>query len=238
MIEITEFSNYSDDNSNIIIWGGRSCKNSFVRFYGKNCRVVFGEGCRVEGARINFHCDNGTMIVGKNSEIKGGMKIGLNSSIIIGDNLTITRNPLISTAEGSSVKIGNDCMFAADNQILSDDQHPIFYMNGKRANPSRSIEIEDRVWLSTRAAVLSGSRIGSGSVIGFSSVAKGDYPRNAVVAGVPGKVVKEGVFWERHNINNNPPFYFPEPISVISEPERSGAQRRISRFLAYFRKIL
>ena len=53
--------------------------------------------------------------------------------------------------------------------------------------------IEDECLIGINATVLNGARIGSGSVIGASALvtAGADIPKNSLVLGVPGKVIKQ-----------------------------------------------
>ncbi len=53
--------------------------------------------------------------------------------------------------------------------------------------------IEDECLIGINATVLNGARIGSGSVIGASALvtAGADIPKNSLVLGVPGKIIKQ-----------------------------------------------
>jgi acetyltransferase-like isoleucine patch superfamily enzyme len=52
------------------------------------------------------------------------------------------------------------------------------------------IIVEDDVWLGVGVTVLSGVRIGKGSVVGAGAVVTHDVPEGAIVAGVPARVIK------------------------------------------------
>ena len=52
------------------------------------------------------------------------------------------------------------------------------------------IIVEDDVWIGCRATVLSGVRIGQGSVVAAGSVVTKDVPPYAIVGGVPARVIK------------------------------------------------
>jgi len=51
--------------------------------------------------------------------------------------------------------------------------------------------IEDNVWIGTRAILLKGVHVGSGSVIGAGAVETRNVPPAAVVVGVPARVIRE-----------------------------------------------
>jgi maltose O-acetyltransferase len=52
------------------------------------------------------------------------------------------------------------------------------------------VVIEDDVWIGAKAVILSGVTVHSGAVIGAGAVVTKDVPENAVVAGVPARVIK------------------------------------------------
>jgi len=56
---------------------------------------------------------------------------------------------------------------------------------------SGEIVIEDDVWIGAKATVLKGVRIGKGAVVAVGSVVTKDVPANAIVAGIPAKVIKD-----------------------------------------------
>jgi acetyltransferase, cysE/lacA/lpxA/nodL family len=56
------------------------------------------------------------------------------------------------------------------------------------------------VWVAYGATIWGGTKIGSGSIVGAFSVVKKQFPNNCVIAGVPAKVIRKDVFWERNNV--------------------------------------
>lgn len=64
---------------------------------------------------------------------------------------------------------------------------PFFDMNNLHPVPI----IEDNVYIASGAKILGGITIGEGSVIGANSVVTKDIPRNSLVLGIPGKVIKK-----------------------------------------------
>jgi acetyltransferase-like isoleucine patch superfamily enzyme len=98
--------------------------------------------------------------------------------------------------EGGQVRIGEDCMFSNNIQLWQTDTHPIFDMKtGKRINKCRTITIGDHVWMGANAILLGGANIGSGSIVGMSSITSGKIPSNVIVAGNPARIVRENVIW-------------------------------------------
>jgi maltose O-acetyltransferase len=60
------------------------------------------------------------------------------------------------------------------------------------------IEIDDDVWIGTHAVVLPNVRIGKGAVVGAGSVVTRTVPSNAIVLGVPARVVKYRMTIPKH----------------------------------------
>lgn len=96
------------------------------------------------------------------------------------------------------VIVGDDCMFAKGVSVRTSDQHAIFDMQTKRVlNDSASVIFEPHVWVGQDAMVLKGSKIGLGSVVAARSVVNGVVPRYSMVGGVPARLLRAGVSWDR-----------------------------------------
>ena len=53
-----------------------------------------------------------------------------------------------------------------------------------------------RSWIGMGATILSGVTIGDGAIIAAGSVVNKDVPANALVGGVPARVLRENVVWK------------------------------------------
>ncbi|MFJ4387734.1 acyltransferase [Pseudomonas sp. NPDC089408] len=203
---------YKDANNNEIICEEEvpECK---VIFVGSNNKLTVNKGTKIQGS-IFFDCDNGNCNIGKN-RFKGTIRVGQDCTVNIGNFVTCTNVCLLTTAEGITVSIGDDCMLASEIQIRADDGHPIFDVHtGKRVNMPKSVSIGPHVWIGGRVTILTGARIGEGSVIGYASVVKGKIPNNCVAAGVPAKVMRKDIAWERPHLSHVEPFYKPDASFV------------------------
>jgi acetyltransferase-like isoleucine patch superfamily enzyme len=54
----------------------------------------------------------------------------------------------------------------------------------------RPVEVGSNVWIGYGACILRGVRVGDNSVVGTNAVVPKDVPANAVVGGVPAKVLR------------------------------------------------
>jgi len=92
----------------------------------------------------------------------------------------------------SSVRIGRGALIAPD-VYMTDHNHdtrlaatPMF----ERPCVPAPIEIGDDVWIGTKAVILPGVRIGAGAVVAAGAVVNKDVPANAIVGGVPARLLR------------------------------------------------
>lgn len=128
---------------------------------------------------------------------EAGTKLTLGSNCKLGDNVHI--------AASQRVTVGDDCLMASFIYI-SDTNHGTGLeapdtVPDQRVLTSAPVTIGSKVWLGEGVAVLPGSTIGDGCIIGAHSVVKGDIPAGCVAVGAPAKVIKRYDFekktWER-----------------------------------------
>ena len=215
MTEIADIKEYSDENGNSIVGAPDKQLKSFVVFTARNCQVIFEPGVRLQGARFSLQADGGLIHIKRDAEVKGNLRTGLNSKILIGSGLRVTGAMNVSSSEGADVEIGDDCMFGVGIDIRSDDSHPIFdRKTGVRVNPSRPVKIGEHVWLAPHVAVLAGATIGEGCVVGYRSIVKGTLPPHSLSVGVPARVIKEDIVWDRAHVSMKAPWHFDDITSV------------------------
>ncbi len=92
-----------------------------------------------------------------------------------------------------SVTIGEDCIIAWDVFISDSNFHDISGMT--KASP---VSIGDHAWISHGVSVLKGAVIPSGCIVGAKSLVTTIFEtENTLLAGVPAKVMRNGVEWAR-----------------------------------------
>jgi acetyltransferase-like isoleucine patch superfamily enzyme len=109
-------------------------------------------------------------------------------SVEIGNNVTIEEKCVISRC-----KIGNDVILAANVSLMSgknhhyvDDLTKTFYESGGEV---KHIVLENNLWIGTHAVVM--EDVSSGTVIGAGSIVTKKFLPNAIIGGIPAKVIRE-----------------------------------------------
>ena len=139
------------------------------------------KNCRLKDVEIHIEDDNGAILIGKNTTIAGFTHL--------------------ACIEGTSITIGEDCMFSKDITFRTGDSHSIVDEEGRRINPSKDIFIGNHVWVGNRVIVTKGSYVSDNSIIGTGSIVSKVFEEpNIIIAGVPAKKVKEKVNWLRTRI--------------------------------------
>lgn len=208
----TTIASYSDENNNVIETVNKF-PNVKVIFQGKNNRLILSNDTWFSKGVIKFTGNNSIVNVGKNSKKKPhsvNIRIGEDSKILIGNGVTIEKNAALFACEGASITIGDDCMISTNVQFRADDSHPIFNINNdKRLNFSKNITVANHCWIGFGVVVLKGCSIGRGSVIGMGSIVTKNIPNNCIAVGMPARVVKKDIAWERPNLATTlPPYKF------------------------------
>jgi maltose O-acetyltransferase len=134
----------------------------------------------------------GGVKIGKGSQIMGHIFVTgpgrWRESFEIGDYSFITGPLRVDLAAkitiGSHVNIGHAVTLLTIDHEIGPSKH--------RCGPSTAgpITIENGVWIAANATILPGVTVGASSVVAAGSVVTRDVPPNALVAGVPARVIR------------------------------------------------
>jgi acetyltransferase-like isoleucine patch superfamily enzyme len=170
-------------------WFPRRVRGLCYRFRladaGASFYVARGVGLHVtKGARL---------IVADRVSLSQGVQVWLDSpeaELSIGSESYVNRRSEICCMK--RVTIGDRCAISWDVRITDCDYHKL-----DGANWIAPVVIGNDVWIAAGATILKGVTIGDGSVVAAGALVTHDVPPRSLVAGVPAKVIREDVKWQR-----------------------------------------
>ena len=136
---------------------------------GKDAKLHLGRWSWVgHGTKIRAH--------------EGEVRIGAKS--VVGQECTIS--------SFQHVSIGRECI-VADRVMLIDFDHGVVEVERpirEQGIYKRDVQVGNNVWIGYGACFLRGVTVGDNAIVGTSSVVTKDVPANAVVGGVPARVLR------------------------------------------------
>jgi acetyltransferase-like isoleucine patch superfamily enzyme len=157
-------------------WRGR-LRTDGICFIGPGVKFEIGRGATVSLGRWSW--------IGHGCKVRvheGELSIGART--VLGQECTISAFQHIS--------IGRECIFA-DRVMIIDFDHGMVEVERpirEQGIYKRDVEVGNNVWVGYGACILRGVSVGHNAVIGTSAVVTGDVPENAVVGGIPAKVIR------------------------------------------------
>ncbi|WP_420176369.1 acyltransferase [Luteococcus sp. OSA5] len=148
--------------------------NNGVKFAGSPSRVKLGNQVAIFGPTVLAVTDGG----------------GLDGSRLeVGERTYIGEFNNIRTA-GAPIIIGSDCLISQHITIVGSN-HATALGSPITSQPweGDGVLIGDDVWIGAGAVILPGARIGDGAVVAANAVVRGEVPANAIVGGVPARVL-------------------------------------------------
>jgi acetyltransferase-like isoleucine patch superfamily enzyme len=147
--------------------------------------AFIGPGCVLEVGR------HATLELGRWSWLGHGCKIRSHEGTVsIGAKTVLGQECTISSYQ--HVSIGRECVIA-DRVMLIDFDHGMVDVERPirlQGIYKRDVRVGHNVWIGYGACILRGVTIGDNAVIGTNAVVTQDVPANAVVGGVPAKVIR------------------------------------------------
>jgi acetyltransferase-like isoleucine patch superfamily enzyme len=146
-------------------------------FLGSGLELQVGSRGRVEFGRFVW--------IGEGTKIRcheGVVEIG--AKTVMGQECTISAY--------QRVRIGEQCVIA-DRAMFIDFDHGVVEVERPirvQGIYKRDVEVGSNVWIGYGACILRGVSVGDNSIVGTNSVVTRDVPANAVVAGIPARVIR------------------------------------------------
>ena len=155
---------------------GRRWRTSGMVFFGRDLALQIGRRGRIRFGRFVW--------------IGDGTKIRCHEGVVeIGDKTVFGQECTISAYQ--RISFGEQCVIA-DRAMFIDFDHGVVDVEQpirRQGIYKRDVVIGSNVWIGYGACVLRGVTVGDNAIIGTNSVVTRDVPANAVVGGVPAKVL-------------------------------------------------
>ena len=157
-------------------WRGRLVTDG-VCFVCPNVTFEIGKGAKVHLGRWSW-VGHGTKIRAHEGEVHIGAKS------VIGQECTIS--------SFQHVSIGRECI-VADRVMLIDFDHGVVEVERPIRHQGiykRDVRVGHNVWVGYGACFLRGVTVGDNAIVGTSAVVTKDVPANAVVGGIPARLIR------------------------------------------------
>jgi acetyltransferase-like isoleucine patch superfamily enzyme len=157
-------------------WRGR-LRTDGLCFVGPGVKFEIGPDATVTLGRWSW--------IGHRCKVRaheGHVSIGAKS--VLGQECTISAYQHVS--------IGRECIIA-DRVMMIDFDHGMVEVERpirEQGIYKRDVDVGHNVWIGYGACVLRGVTIGDNAVVGTSSVVTGEVPANAVVGGIPARLIR------------------------------------------------
>src|SRR3954449_5573154 len=148
-----------------------------IAFVGPGVTLEIGKGATLHLGRWSW--------VGHGTKIRvheGEVHIGAKS--VLGQECTISAFQHVS--------IGRECI-VADRSMFIDFDHGMVEVERpirQQGIYKRDVRIGHNVWVGYGACLLRGVTVGDNAVVGTNAVVSGDVPANAIVGGVPARLIR------------------------------------------------
>ncbi len=178
------------------------CSQGLV-FKGKNCTIRHAHMIRCgttltlgDNVMINALCRD-SFIIGDNVSINSNTIIDctgvineLGESLEIGNNVGIAQNCFIQVR--GPVVIGSNTIFGPNVSVFSENHNSdnLEELIINQGTNRHGVKIGSNVWVGTRVVILDGVKIGNNAIIAAGSVVNKEVPENAIIGGVPAKIIK------------------------------------------------
>jgi acetyltransferase-like isoleucine patch superfamily enzyme len=156
---------------------GRRLQPDGLSFIAPDVVIQIGPAGRIELGRWSW--------IGHGSKLRcheGVVSIG--AKTVMGQECTISAYQHVS--------IGRECVIA-DRVMMIDFDHGMVEVDRPirlQGIYMRDVRVGNNVWIGYGACILRGVTVGDNAVIGTNSVVTRDVPANAVVGGVPARVIR------------------------------------------------
>jgi acetyltransferase-like isoleucine patch superfamily enzyme len=168
-----------------------------IRLLRKRYLTPYGRRLRLDG--LAFIGPGVTLEIGRKAQLELGRwswlghgckirvhegRVSIGAKTVLGQECTISAYQRVS--------IGRECVIADRVMLIDFDHGTVEVERPVRLQGiyKRDVEIGHNVWIGYGACILRGVTVGDNAVIGTMAVVTRDVPANAVVAGIPARVIR------------------------------------------------
>jgi acetyltransferase-like isoleucine patch superfamily enzyme len=167
----------------------RLLRRRYLTPYGRRLKL---DGLAFIGPKVVLQIGrNGRVELGRWSWLGHGTKVRCHEGVVsIGAKTVLGQECTISAYQ--HVSIGRECVIA-DRVMLIDFDHGMVEVDRPIRHQGiykRDVRVGNNVWIGYAASVLRGVTIGDNAVIGTGAVVTKDVPPNAIVGGVPARIIR------------------------------------------------
>ena len=167
--------------------------------------IPFGKGLKTKGVPVIVKAKGAEIVIGEDCTIKSSFLsnfVGLyqrsvivaraaGAKILIGDHVGMSGATIYARAE---IRIGDYTQIGGNVKILDNDFHPLD-PQARREDIKEEIKASPIVigkdcFIGVNAIILKGTVLGDGCIIGAGAVVSGSFPAGSVIAGNPGRVIR------------------------------------------------
>jgi acetyltransferase-like isoleucine patch superfamily enzyme len=167
----------------------RLLRRRFLTEYGRRIKL---DGIAFIGPKVVLEIGKRAEVrLGRWSWVGHGTKIRCHEGVVeIGAKTVLGQECTISAYQ--HVSIGRECVIA-DRVMLIDFDHGVVEVDRPirlQGIYKRDVRVGNNVWIGYGACILRGVTIGDNAIVGTNAVVTSDVPANAVVGGVPARVIR------------------------------------------------
>ena len=167
----------------------RLFRRRYLSTYGRRLKL---EGFAFIGPGVVLQIGpDGCVELGRWSWLGHGTKIRCHEGVVsIGAKTVMGQECTISAYQ--HVSIGRECVIA-DRVMLIDFDHGMVEVERPvrlQGIYKRDVRVGNNVWIGYGACILRGVTVGDNAVIGTGAVVTKDVPENAIVGGVPARIIR------------------------------------------------
>lgn len=121
-------------------------------------------------------------------------KIYETGTISLGNNFAISGTTSIIASK--SISFGDDVQLSWNSLIMDSDAHKIFDSNGNWINPSKEINIGNKVWIAANTTIMKGVNIADNVIIAANSMVNKSFAESGVIiGGQPARPIKKFAYF-------------------------------------------